>query len=105
MKTIRQINIENRQNYFVNDMTNINSFDPSFLNTDQVLFENNELTMNEIKYIKNLNSLGSRYLVFNNLDAYIEESSKNNRYLIFPSTEKNAIMLKNYTELRDENKE
>ena len=51
--------------------------------------------MYDIKYIKNLNSLNSLYLVFNNLDAYIEKSGEN-RYLIFASTEKNTIMLKNY---------
>ena len=42
MKTIRQINIESRQNYFFNDMTNINDFDPSLLNIDDILFEGNE---------------------------------------------------------------
>ena len=51
--------------------------------------------MYDIKYIKNLNSLNTLYLVFNNLDAYIEKSGEN-RYLIFVSTEKNKIMLKNY---------
>ena len=74
MKTIRQINIENRQNYFLNDMTIINNFDPSLLNIDEVLFESNKLIMYGIKYIKNLNSLDSLYLVLNNLDAYIEKS-------------------------------
>ena len=100
MKIIRQINIENRQNYFFNDMTNINDFDPSLLNIDEVLFESNELIMYDIKYIKNLNSSDSLYLVFNNL-----EKSGENRYLIFAPTEKNTIMLKNYTELWDEIKE
>ena len=57
-----------------------------------------------IKAIKNLNSLNTLYLVFNNLDAYIEKSGED-RYLIFASTEKNISMLKNYTELRDEIKE
>ena len=104
MKTIRQINIENRQNYFFNDMTNIHDFHPSLLNIDEVLFESDELVMYDIKYIKNLNSSDSLYLVFNNLDAYIEKSGEN-RYLIFASTEKNTIMLKNYTELWDEIKE
>ena len=56
-------------------MTNINDFDPSLLNID-------ELIMYDIKYIKNLNSLNSLYPVFNNLDAYIEKSGEN-RYLIF----------------------
>ena len=103
MKTIRQINIENRQNYFFNDMNNINDFDPALLNIDQVLFESNKLVMYDIKYIKNLNP-DSLYLVFNNLDAYIEKSGEN-RYLIFASTDKNKILLENYTELLDEIKE
>ena len=87
MKTIRQVNIENRQNYFFNDMTNISDFDPSLLNIDQVLFRR-KLISYEIKYIKNLNSSNSFYLVFNNLDAYFETSGEN-KYLIFTSTEKN----------------
>ena len=80
MKTIRQINIENRQNYFFNDMTNINDFDPSLLNIGKVLFKSNELVMYDIKYIKNLNSLKTLYLVFNNLDPYIEESGEKNDF-------------------------
>ena len=68
-------------------MTNITDFDPSFCNIDQVLFESNELIMYGIKYTKNLNSLGSLYLVFNNLDAYIKKSGEI-RYLIFDSTGK-----------------
>ena len=98
MKTVRQINIENRQGYFFNDMTNINDFDPSLLNIDEISFKSDELIMYDIEYIKNLNSLNTLYLVFNNLDAYIEKSGEN-RYLIFASMEKNKIMLKNYTEL------
>ena len=96
MKTVRQINIENRQGYFFNDMANINDFDPSLLNIDEILFESNKLIIHNIKYIKNLISLNSLYLVFNNLDAYIEKSGEN-RYLIFASTEKNKMMLKHYT--------
>ena len=92
MKTIRQINIESRQGYFFNDMTNINDFDPSLLNIDEISFKSDELTMYDIKYIKNLDGLNTLY-VFNNLDAYIEESGEN-RYLIFASTGKNTIILK-----------
>ena len=87
MKTIRQINIENRQGYFFNDMANINDFDLGLLNIDELSFKSDELIKYDLKYIKNLNSLNSLYLVFNNLDAYIEKSSEN-RYLIYASTEK-----------------
>ena len=68
-------------------MTNANDFDPSLLNIDEVLFESNELIMYDIKYTKNLNSLNTLHLVFNDLDAYIEKSGEN-KYLIFASTEK-----------------
>ena len=104
MKTTRQINIENRQGYFFNDMTNVSDFDPSLLNIDEVSFESDKLVMYDIKYITNLNSLNTLYLVFNNLDAYIEKSGEN-RYLIFASTEKNKSMLGIYKELWDEIKE
>ena len=100
MKTIRQINIENREGYFFNDMTNISDFDPSLLNIDEVSFEYDELVMYDIKYIKNVNSLNTLYLVFNNLDGYIEKSGEN-RYLIYASTEKNKSMLGIYKDLWD----
>ena len=45
MKTIRQINIKDRQSYFFNNMKNINDFDPSLLNIDEVSFKSDELVM------------------------------------------------------------
>ena len=68
MKTIKQVNIENRQNYFFKDMANISDFDRGLLNINQVLSESSELITYDIRYIKNLNSSNSLYLVFNNLD-------------------------------------
>ena len=85
-------------------MTNINDFDPRFLSIDQVVLENDKLIMYDIKYIKDLSSLNSLYFVFNDLDAYIEESGEN-KYLIFASTKKNKIMFGLYKELWDEFKE
>ena len=85
-------------------MTNIKDFDPSLLNIDRVSFKSNDSIIYDTKYTKNLNSFNSLYLVFNNLDAYIEKSGKN-KYLIFTSTDKNGKALENYTELWDEIKE
>ena len=96
MRTLRQVIIKNRQNYFFNSMTNIKNFDPSLLSIDQVLFKK--------KYFKNLDSLNSLYLVFNNVDTYIEENNKV-KYLIFTSTYKNKKALENYTKLSDEIKD
>ena len=57
-------------------MTNINDFDSSLLNVDEVSFESDKFIIYGIKYIKHLNSLNTLYLVFNNLDAYIEKSGE-----------------------------
>ena len=67
-------------------------------------FKSNDSIIQNIKYIKNLNSSNSLYLVFNNLDSYIEKSGEN-KYLIFASTDKNAMVLGDYTEIWDEIKE
>ena len=95
------MNIKNHQNYLFNDMTKIKDFDSSLLTIDQVLFESNDSIIYDIKCIKNLGSSNSLYLVFNNLDPYIEKSGEN-KYLIFASTGKNGKALENYTELWNE---
>ena len=85
-------------------MTNIEDFDPSLLNIDRVSFESDKFIIYDIKYIKDLSCLNSLYLVFNNLDAYIEKSGEN-KYLIFASTDKNGEALENYPVVWDEIKE
>ena len=82
MRAIKQVNIKNRQNYFFDYMTNIKDFDPSLLKAEQVSFQSNDSIIHDIKYIKNLDSSNSLYVVFNNLDAYIEKSGEN-KYFIF----------------------
>ena len=77
MRTIKQVNIKNRQNYFFNDMAKIGDFHFSLLNIDQIAFKSNDTIIYDIKYIKNLNGSNSLYLLFNNLDAYIEKSGEN----------------------------
>ena len=42
MRTIKQVNIKKRQNYFFNDMTNTGDFDLSLLNIDQIAFKSND---------------------------------------------------------------
>ena len=68
MRTIRQVNIKNRQNDFFNDMTNISDFDSSLLNANSLKLKS---SVTIIYDIKNLNCSNSLYLVFNNLDAKI----------------------------------
>ena len=78
MKVVRQINIENKPGYFFYDMTNINDIDLSLLNIDKISFKGDELIMYDIKYIKELHSLNTLYLVFNNLNTYIKKVAKIN---------------------------
>ena len=101
MITFRQVNIENRQHYFRNSMTNIKHFDPSLLSIDKILFKSTDSVIYDFKYFKNLNSENSLCLVFNNVDGYIFEESNENKYLIFASTDKNKEVLEKYKELWD----
>ena len=78
MKTIRQINIKNRQGCFFSNMTNIRDFDPSLLDIDLITFKSNDLIIYDVKYIKDFNISNSLYFVFNNLEAYIKKMVKIN---------------------------
>ena len=49
MRSIKQVNIKNGQNYFLNDMTNIKDFDPGLLNIDRVSFESGKFIIYDIK--------------------------------------------------------
>ena len=91
-------------------MTNIKNFDSSLLSIDQVLFtKNTDCVIYEIEYFKNFDSANSLYLIFKNVDAYIEyhptEDDSETKYLTFASTDKNKEALENYTELWDEVKD
>ena len=100
MKTLRQVNIKNRQNYFFNSMNNIKNFDQNLLNIDQISFKSTDCVIYDIKYFKNLDCSNSLCLVFNNVDACIEENNES-KYLLFALTDKNKEALENYTELWD----
>ena len=104
MKTLRQVNIKNRQNDFFNTITNIKNLDPNLLSINQKSFKSTDCVTYDIEYFKNLDNKNSLYLVFNNVDAYIEENNEN-KYLIFASTNKNKEALENYTELWNEIKD
>ena len=104
MRTLRQVNIKNHRNYFFNTMTDIKNYDPNLFSIDQISFESTDRVIYDIKYFKNLNSKNYPHLVFNNVDAYIEENNED-KYLIFALTDKNKEALGNYTELWDEIKD
>ena len=91
-------------------MTNIKDFDSCLLSIEKILFEKNtDYVIYDIEYFKNFSNKNSFYLVFNNVDAYIEYNPTDNdsetKYLVFASTDKNREALENYTELWDEIKD
>ena len=55
---------------------------------------------------ENIDSGNSLFLIFNNVDGYIEcnsiEESNENKYFVFASTDKNKKVLEKYKELWDE---
>ena len=104
MKTFRQANIKNRQNYFFNSMININNFDLNLLSIDQISFKSTDCFIYGVEYFKNFDNKNSLYFVFNNVDVYIEEYNEN-KYLAFALTDRNKEALENYTELWDEVKD
>ena len=72
MRTLKIINIK-VVHVFFNSMTNIKNFDPNLLSIDQVSFEKNtDCVIYEIEYFKSFDSANSLYLIFNNVDAYID---------------------------------
>ena len=89
-------------------MISVKRFYPSFLNISKISFKSIDAAIYSIRYITmksldhvNIDSANSIYLVFNNVDEYIEESN-GNKYLIFASTDKNKEIWKKYTELWNE---
>ena len=108
MITIKEINIENRPCYFFNDLINIKNFDPNLLSIDKISFKSTGVVIYKIKYITmksfdhvNIDSEDLLYLIFSNVNAYIEESNED-KNLIFASTNKSKKVFKKYTELCDE---
>ena len=93
-------------------MTKFKNADPSLLDINKISFKSTDDVIYDIEYTtmksldnENIVSPNSLYLIFNNVDVYIEcnsnEESNANKYLIFASTDKNKQVLKKYTDLRD----
>ena len=82
-------------------MINIKNINPSLLDIEKMSFKS---AIYHIKYItmksidnENIDSTNSVYLIFINVDGYIEcnstRESNENKYLIFASTDKNKEVL------------
>ena len=94
-------------------MINVKNFDPSLLDIEKISFKSTDDVIYHIEYItmksldnENIDSPSSLYLIFNNVDGYIEcnstEESNGDKHLIFASTDKGKEILEKYKELCDE---
>ena len=89
MKTLKQVDIKNRQNYFFSSMTNIKNFDPNLFSVDQISFKSTDSVIYDIEYIpmKNLDNENSLYLVFNKLNAIpLKKVMKINTWILLLQT-------------------
>ena len=106
MRKIKEINIKNGTYYFFDDMINIKNFDPRLMKIDKksyksiCIYQIGYITMKDSDHVK-INSVNPLYLIIAEVDGYIEETN-GNKYLTFPSTDKNKKVLENYTKLWDE---
>ena len=99
--TSKQLSIENSPNYFFSDMINIKNFDPNLLDIRKLSSKTTDCVIYSIKYINHVNIVckNSLYLIFNNVDGYIEEENSGNKYLIIASVDKIKEVLTKHTEL------
>ena len=102
MKTLSQINMKNRPHYILNDMINVKNFDSGLLSIDKILFKSTDDVIYQIKYIiiKSIDYEKSLYLILENIDGYIEfNSTDENKYFIFVSTDKSKEVLAKFKKL------
>ena len=103
--TTKHLNLENRTNYFYNDLINIKNFDHSNLRLDkQSVFNNN---VYYIRYITkkpeyNINSVNPLYLMTNIIKGHFEEVD-GDKYLTICS--ENGDIMQKYREVFDGIKE
>ena len=80
---IKQVNIKNRSDYFFNDMINIKHFDPNLLKITKLSFRGvfsfniyyaKYITMKSLDH-ENIDNENFLYLIFDNVDGYIEEGN------------------------------
>ena len=104
MGQVKEINIKNRTYYFLNDMINIEVFDPNLLKIDKKSYKNMDIyyigymAIKKIDDYENIHSVNPLYLMIGEVDGHIEEKNES-KYLVFDSTDENKEVLKKYTEL------
>ena len=100
---VKEIDIRNRTYYFFNDIINVKNFDPNNIKMDEKSYKNifiyyiGYVTIKDSKYVK-IYSVYPLYLIFSNVNGYIEENN-GNKYLTLERNESKEE-IKKYEELR-----
>ena len=82
---VKDIDINNQTYYILDDIININIFDPSNIKIDEKSYKNilihyiGYVTIEDSKYVK-ITSLNLLYLILNKVNGYFEEINKS-KYL------------------------
>ena len=88
---VKEIDIRNRTYYFFNDIINVKNFDPNNIKMDEKSYKNifiyyiGYVTIKDSKYVKIYN-VYPLYLIFSNVNGYIEENN-GNKYLTLERNE------------------
>ena len=104
MGVVKQIYIKNRTYCFYNDMISIKKFDSNLLKIDKSSYKDigiyniGYITIKKIDDYDNICSVNLLYLIVDQANGYIEEI-KENKYLIFDSTDENKKLLKKYNDV------
>ena len=91
MGNIKEINTKNRTYYFLDDMINIEDFDPNLQKIDKKSYKNiniyyiGYITMKNSDYVK-IKSVNPLYLIIKESDEHFEEQNRS-KYLVFDSAE------------------
>ena len=99
MEEVKQINIENRNYYFYNDIIDLKDFEPNLFKIDQKhykeinIYYSGYITIRKIDEYESIYSVHPLYLRINNESGYIEQKD-GNKYLIFDSVDENREVLK-----------
>ena len=96
--------IKNRTYYFYNNIIDIESFDSNMLKLDKKSYKSldryniGDVTIKQIGYGYDINSVNPLYLRINNVNGYIEEINEY-KYLVFDDTYENKELLKRYDDV------
>ena len=107
MRSIKEINIENRTYYFFDDMINIKGFDSNLLKIAKSPYKKVDvyyigyITMKDSDYLK-INSVNPLYLIIDQMDT-LKKKMKINIQLWFLQIKKKEILIR-CTQRWDKNK-